>query len=108
MHLLADGDLRFQMVEESNEFPAAVAFLTSADDFAVEDIESGEQSCRAMAFVIVRLTLRQARSQREDRRGAIQSLNLALLVHAQYQRAFGRVQVQAHNVPHLFLKVRIV
>src|SRR3954470_10199040 len=100
MHFLIGGDLRFQMVEESYELPAAVALLTSADDFAVENIEGGEQSCRAMAFVIVGLTLRQARSQGEDRRGAIQSLNLTFLIHAQYQRAFRRVQVQANNVPH--------
>jgi hypothetical protein len=30
--------------------------------------------------------------------GAVQSLNLALLVHAQHQRVLGRVQVQTDDV----------
>src|SRR5262249_53330372 len=72
------------------------------------DIERGEQSRCAMAFVVVRLALRQARSQRKDRRGTVQGLNLTLLVHAQYQSAFGWVQVQAHDVPHFFFKKWIV
>jgi len=50
MHVLVGGDLLFQMVEESYEFPAAVPVLTSADDFAVENIEGGEQSRSAVAF----------------------------------------------------------
>ncbi len=46
-----------------------------------------------MASVIVCLTLRQAGSQRKEGSGAIQSLDLAFLVHAQYQSAIGRIQV---------------
>jgi hypothetical protein len=36
--------------------------LTSANDFAVQNVEGGEQCRGAMAFVIVRLSFRQARS----------------------------------------------
>jgi len=50
------------MAEKPDELPTAAAILTSADDFAVENIERGEQRSRAMAFVVVRLTLRQAGS----------------------------------------------
>jgi len=85
-----------------------MAILTGTNDFAVEDIECGEQGRGAMAFVVVRLTLRQARSQRKDRCGAVQCLNLALLVYTQYQRAFGRIQIKPYDIPHLFLKTRIV
>jgi hypothetical protein len=107
MHFLFGRQLRFQMVEEPYKFPTAVAVLTGADHFAVENIERGEQGGGAMAFIVVRLTLRQAGAQRQNRSGAIQSLNLALLIHAQYQGTFGRIQIQANDVPDLFLKVRI-
>lgn len=108
MHFLTGWELRFQMVEESYEFATAVAILTGADHFAVENIERGEQRGGAMAFIVVRLTLRQAGAQRQNRGGAVQSLNLALLIYAQYQCTFGRIQIQTHDVPDLFLKVRIV
>jgi len=61
-----------------------------------------------MAFVVVRLTLRQSGPQREDGSGAIQCLNLALLVHTQYQGSFRRIQIQAYDIPHLFFKAWIV
>ncbi len=38
MHFLIGRKLRFQMVEEPYKLPAAVAILTSADHFAVENI----------------------------------------------------------------------
>ena len=85
-----------------------MAILTSADHFAVENIECGEQSSCAMALIIVRLTLRQAWAQRQNGSSAVQSLNLALFIHAQYQGTFGRIQIQANDVPDLFFKVRIV
>ena len=88
MHLLIGRQLRFQMIEKLDELSAAMAILASADDFAIQNIECGEQSGSAMASVIVRLTLWQAGSQRKEGSGAIHSLNLAFLVHTQYQGAF--------------------
>jgi hypothetical protein len=67
MHFLFGGQLRFQMIEKPDELPAAMAILTGADDFSVEDIERGEQGRGAMAFVVVRLALRQAGPQRKER-----------------------------------------
>jgi hypothetical protein len=108
MHVLASRKLCFEVVEETDKFPAAMPVLTGADDFAIEDIERGEQSRGAMTFIVVRLALRQARSQRKDRCGAVQGLDLTLLVHAQYQGTFGRVEIEAHYIADLFLKMRIV
>ena len=42
VHFLIGRELHFQMVEEPDEFTAAVAILTSADHFAVENIKRGE------------------------------------------------------------------
>src|ERR1700730_8223440 len=40
---------------------AAVARLTSANDFAIQNVERGEQRGGAMSLVVVRLALRQTR-----------------------------------------------
>ena len=91
VYLLIGGEILFEVIQESDKLPTAMAILAGADDFAIQDVESGEQGGGAMALVVVRLTFRQARSLGKDRRGAIQRLNLALLVHAQYQSAVGRI-----------------
>src|SRR5580692_1863566 len=83
------GQFAFEMIQEFHKLPTAVALLAGADDFAIQNVERGEQGGRAMPLVVVRLALRQARSQRQERSGAIQSLNLALFVHTQYQRTVG-------------------
>src|SRR6185295_11105747 len=53
VHDLSEWHLRLNGVEEADELLVAMALHTSADDLAFEDIESGEQRCRAVAFVIV-------------------------------------------------------
>jgi hypothetical protein len=71
MHFPMGRELRFQVVQKSDELPAAVAILTGANDLAVEDIERSEQGRGAVAFVVVRLTLRQTGTQ--GRIGAVRS-----------------------------------
>ena len=53
MHFLIGRKSDFEMIQELHELPAAMALLTSADDFAIQDIERGEQSGSAIAFVVV-------------------------------------------------------
>src|SRR6202012_2997491 len=107
MDFLILGKLLFEMIQELHELPTAVALPASADDFAVQNVEGSEQSRGAIAFVIVRLTFRQARPQRKNRRGAIQRLDLTLFVHTQYQGTVRRIQIETNDIPHLFLKARI-
>jgi hypothetical protein len=45
---------------------------------------------------------------RQARLSTIQGLDLAFLVHAQHQRVFRRIQIQAHDVFQLFRERRIV
>src|SRR5688572_23013627 len=54
------------------------------------------------------LAFRQAGAQRKNWRGAIERLDLALLIDAQDQCAVGRVQVEAHDVAYFFFELRIV
>jgi len=55
MHLLGGRELLLEMIQKFHKLTTAVARLTSADDFAVQNVERGEQSCRAMPLVVVRL-----------------------------------------------------
>jgi hypothetical protein len=91
-----------------DEVAAAVAFLASTDHLPIKDVESGEQSRGPVALVIMGLAFRQAGAQRKNRRGAIERLDLALLIDAQDQCTAGRVQVEAHDVAHFFFELRIV
>jgi hypothetical protein len=55
----------------------------------------------------VRLARRDPRAQRQQRGGAVQRLNVTLLVHRQDQGLVRRIQVQAHDIAQLLDKVRI-
>src|SRR4051794_29727436 len=96
------------MIEEPDELPGAMAVLARANHLTIENVECGEKSCGAVALVIVSLTLRQAGPQREYWGSPIQCLNLALLIHTQHQRAFGRVQVQTHYISHFLFEAGII
>ena len=85
----------------------AMPFTTKPVDLAVGRIESGKQS-RAVEFVVVGHGLAATALQGQAGLGAIQGLDLALFVHAQHQRVFRRVQIQAHDVFHVFCKLGIV
>jgi hypothetical protein len=75
-----------------------VPLLTEAIDLAVRHIQSGEQSSCAVGFVVVRHGRAASAFQGQPRLRTVQSLNLALLVHAQHQRVLGRIQVQTDDV----------
>ena len=58
----------------------AVAAVQLADDGAVGDVEGGEQAGDAVADVVVGAALGHAGHHRQHRLGAVQGLDLALLV----------------------------
>ena len=78
-----------------------VARHAFADDLAHLHVECGEQRRRAMALVIVGAPLDLAGAHRQQRLGAVERLDLALLVDAQHQRALRRIEVEADDVAHL-------
>ena len=81
---------------------------SAADDLAGGDVKRGIQARGAGALVVVGRALGNAREHRQDRRGAIERLDLALLVHAQHDRSLGRVQVEADDVADLLDELRIL
>ena len=85
----------------------AVARQALADHRAGQDIKRGEHRGGAVARVVVGHVARPAGIARQARLGAIQRLDLALLVNAQHHRTLGRVQDASPTTPtRLLLKPR--
>jgi hypothetical protein len=61
----------FQMVQESEELLAAMARQATADNPAIEDIESGKQGRGPLPYVVMRLAFRKSRPP--GRMGAVWS-----------------------------------
>src|SRR5215212_4645284 len=80
---LTDRHLRLDGVQKSNEFLMTMTLHVAADDRAVEDVECGEQRRCAVPFVVVCHGSQPALLQWQARLGAIECLNLALLVDRQ-------------------------
>ncbi len=86
----------------------AVAGPALADHPARQHVEGGEQGGRPVALVVVGHRSRPDGLDRQRRLGAIQSLDLALLIHAQDHSLLRWVQVQTDDVDELFLEARVV
>src|SRR5215831_21214345 len=56
----------------------------------------------------MRVPFHLARPHWQQRLGAIQGLNLRLLIGAEHECALRRIQIQAHDVPHLFHEERVL
>ena len=83
---------------------AAVAF---ADHFAGRDVQRSKQRSRAVPFVIVGPLFRQTGPERQNRLRPVQGLHLRFFIHAQHNGMFRRIQIQAHDVPHLLNQLGI-
>ena len=77
------------------------------DHRAVQQVERREQGGGAVAPVVVRHRPRAAALQRQAGRGAVQRLDLALLVHAQDHGVFRGIAIQTHHVPQLLHELRV-
>jgi hypothetical protein len=100
-HALLDG------AQELQELAAAMPPMQLADDLAGGQIQRREQGRGAIAHVVMAAPLGHAEGQRQQRLGAVQRLDLRLLVHTQHHGMGGRRQVQAHDVAHLVDEQRI-
>ena len=101
-------NLRLDRIEEADELLMAVTLHVAADDSAVEDVESREQRGGAVAFVVVRHRPGAARLHRQPRLGAVERLDLALLIDGQNDRMGGRIDIKPDNVAQLVDQPRAV
>ena len=98
---LAGRHLRFDGVEEADELLMAMALHAAADDLAFEHVERGEQRRGAVALVVMGHRAGAALLHRQAGLGAVERLDLALLVDRQHDGMGRRIDVQADDVPQL-------
>ena len=107
MNQLAGRDVALEAVEKAQKLLVPVTLIAVADDFTSEHIERRKQSSRSVPFVIVGHATATSFLQRQPGLGALQGLNLALLVYAKHNRLLGRIQVQTHHVGEFLGEFRI-
>src|SRR5258707_10370833 len=101
-HLRLDGG------EKADELLVPVAVHVAADDGAVEDVEGSKQCRRTVALVIVGHSPGTALLHRQTRLGAVERLDLALLINREDNGVSGRIDIETDDVPELFGKFRVV
>ena len=106
--LLVGRNLFVDGVQGSDELLMSMALHAPADHAAFEHVEGGEQGGRAIPLVVVGHAAATAFLQRQARLGAVESLDLALLVHRQHDGMLRRIDVEADDVADLCGEVRIV
>ena len=95
------------MIREN--FKNSVLRQAAADHHSGEHVQRGEQGSGAVAFVVMGHRASPALLHRQGRLGAVQGLDLALLlVYAQHHGLLRRVQVQTHHVDELLLEVAVI
>ncbi len=105
--LPALGRAGLNAVQKRDEFAVPVPRLAGTNHFASQNVEGGKQRSRSVPPVVMCLTFGNARPERQNRLRTVQGLDLAFLIHAEYQGFIRRVQVQAHDVPHFGYELRI-
>src|SRR5437870_7645608 len=107
MHVEFCGHVAFDGIEKSAKLAGTMTTMKLAQHVTADQVESREQAGGAVAFVVVAAALDLSGAHGQQRRSAIQRLNLALLVHTQHQGAVGRVEVKANDVANLVNEQRI-
>ena len=79
-------------LEEGQELGVSMPVKPAAGDLAGGDLQGGEQASDAVPDIVMGAPLGQPRAQRQGWRGAVQRLDLGLLVHTEHDRAGGRFQ----------------
>jgi hypothetical protein len=105
---LPAGMIGNQAVHEIQELDATAALIMAGLDQASGNIEGGEQGRGAVTFVCMAEPChRFAIGQLQPALGALQSLDVRLLVDRKHHRVLGRLQVEPDNVGSLLRKRRI-
>jgi hypothetical protein len=101
-HFTLDG------IEKADKFLVPVALHAAADDLAFQDIEGGEQGGGAVALVVVGHGGATPFLHRQTGLGAIQGLDLALLVEAEHDGVGWRTDIEADHLLELLREFAIV
>ena len=102
------GRVAVDCAQETEELLMAMARHAFADDPAGGDVERGEQGRRPVPLVIVGHRAGATLLQRQSRLGAVERLDLALLVDREHQRLVRWVEIKPNDVLNLLTKLRVV
>src|ERR1700716_350617 len=98
---------RIDLVDELAKLKRTVPAMQLTDDLASLSVQSCEQRSRSVALVIMSPAFCLSWSHGQNWLRAIQSLNLRLLVNAQYQRLIRRIHVKPNYISYLVDEQRI-
>ena len=93
--------------QKAQELLVPVTLHAAADHGALEHVERGEQGGGAVALVVVGQRAGLAWLDRQTRLGAIERLDLGLLVDRKHDRMLGRGHIEADDVLELGRELRI-
>lgn len=108
MHGLPRWDLGFYGIEEADELLVSVALHVAADHVAIQHAQGGKQRCNATAFVVVGHDPQPHLLERQARLGAVERLDLALLVHREHDGVGRWIDIQLDHVSQLLGEPGIV
>src|SRR4029078_11944997 len=99
--------LGVDQLEKPQELAMAMPWHAGADHLAVEHAQCREQVGRAIAFVVMGDGAGTSLLDRQPRLGAVERLDLALLVARKNQRLVRWVEVKARGILDLLNEVRV-
>jgi hypothetical protein len=100
--------LSLDLVEKSDEFLMPMLLHAAPDDLAFEDVKGGEQCGGAVALVVVGHGGGTPLLQGQARLGAVECLDLALLIDREHDGLLGRIDIKPDHVMHLVDEVGII
>ena len=96
------------LTQESEELLMTVARFTACDDFPGGDIESREQSGRAVPFVVMGDAFDVAKAHGEKGLSPLKSLNLGLLIDREHHGVVRGIEVETDDVADFLDEERVV
>src|ERR1700757_4443699 len=94
MDSLLGWDVSLDLVEEADELLMPMLLHAAPDDLAFEHVEGGEQRGGAVALVIMGHGGGTPLLQEQARLGAVERLDLALLVDREHEGMLGRIDIK--------------
>ena len=86
----------------------AMPLAAAHDHLARGHVKGCTKRRRAEADRVARVVFGIAQVRRQDRLGAVQRLNLGLLVGTEHDRVAGRMEVECRDIENFFQEERIV
>src|SRR2546421_9422834 len=102
MQVQAAGDLSIKLAEKFQIFLMSMTRHTRTDYGAVQNVESGKESRRAVTLIVVRHSAATTLLNRQSWLRSFQGLNLTLLISTQYQGFIRWIQVQTDHIIEFF------